>query len=63
MSRMFILSAVLEVMGIGAIGTGVGIEVAMGADVGYLAITMGSGVVAAGGLLFAKVVRRPLKRG
>jgi len=60
---MFILSAVLEVAGIGAIGTGVGIEIAMGADVGYLAITMGSAVVAAGGLLFAKVVRRPLKRG
>ena len=47
----------LELLGIAAIGTGIGIEIALGADIGYLTITIGSVMVASGGVIWGKFVR------
>ena len=56
--KFFLLAVIVEIVGIAIAGIGVGVEVATGAGLGYLLITGGSALVAAGGLLFAKVVRR-----
>lgn len=49
---------VLELFGITAISAGIGIELATGAEVGFVAITMGSCLVAAGGIVYAKFLKR-----
>jgi len=48
----------LELVGITAIGTGIGIELATGAEIGYAVITMGSVLVAIGGVIWGKFLRR-----
>ena len=48
----------LELLGIAVIGTGVGIEIGMGADIGYIAITVGSVLVACGGVVYGKFTRQ-----
>jgi hypothetical protein len=53
-----ILAIALEVVGITGIMIGVAIETVMQADIGFVAITVGSGFVAAGGLIWAKVLRK-----
>lgn len=58
MKKLFIVSVVVEVVGIAAVGLGVGVELTLGADLGYILITMGALIVAGGGLLFAKFVRK-----
>lgn len=58
MKNLFFTSVIAEILGIMVVAIGVGIEVAYRADIGYILITSGAVVVAAGGLLFAKVVRR-----
>lgn len=59
MSRKFLAFAVgLETLGIGIIGAGIGVELALGADLGYALVTGGSLLVAAGGVLFGKFLRR-----
>jgi len=55
MRRMFAVT--LELCGIVVIGGGIGIEIAMGADIGYMLITGGSCVVAIGGILWGKFER------
>jgi len=55
--RKRLLPISLELAGIVGIGVGVGIELATGAEIGYLAITMGSLLVAAGGVIWAKFMR------
>jgi len=44
-------------VGIGIIGGGIGIELALGADLGYMLITGGSFFVAVGGILFGKFLK------
>ena len=56
--KFFLLAVIVEIVGIAIASIGIGVEVATGAGLGYLLITGGSALVAAGGLLFAKVVRR-----
>ena len=57
MKKLFISSVAIEIAGIIGVGFGIGIEVAFGADFGFVLITGGSLAVAAGGLLFAKFVK------
>jgi hypothetical protein len=57
-SKLFIISVIVEVVGIAALGLGIGVELTLGADLGYILISVGALVVAGGGLLFAKFVRR-----
>ena len=47
----------LELIGIAAIGSGIGIEMATGGHIGYLLITGGSCLVAIGGVIWGKFVR------
>lgn len=58
MKSLFLASVVTEIIGIMVVAIGVGIEIAYRAHIGYILITSGAVAVAAGGLLFAKVVRR-----
>ena len=47
----------LELAGIAAIGVGIGIELAARANIGYLLITIGSLLVASGGVIWGKFMR------
>ena len=58
MRNLFLVSVVTEIVGIMVVAIGVGIEIAYRANIGYILITSGAVAVAAGGLLFSKVVRR-----
>ena len=56
--KRLVLCVIIEVLGISTVGAGIGVEIALGADLGYVLITAGSLSVAAGGLIFAKFYRR-----
>jgi hypothetical protein len=49
---------ILELVGIAGIGCGIGTEYSMGSDVGYLAITIGSVLIAIGGVIWGKFIRK-----
>lgn len=49
----------IEIVGIGVTTTGIGIELAMGSHIGHLLITCGATLISAGGLIFAKLIRKP----
>ena len=51
------LAIALEGVGCSAVIAGIAIEVTMHADLGYIVITSGSLVVAAGAMIFAKFVK------
>lgn len=53
-----ILPIVLELIGIAAIGVGIGIEVTMHAEAGFVAITVGSVFIAIGGVIWGKFMKR-----
>jgi len=55
---MKLLAITLELIGITAIGTGIGIELALGAEIGFVAITIGSLLIAAGGIVWGKFLRQ-----
>ena len=52
-----LLPIVLELIGVSTIGCGIGIELATGAEIGYVIITTGSLLVAAGGIVWAKFIK------
>jgi len=52
------LPIALELMGIAAIGAGIGVEIAAHADVGWVLVTTGSLLVAAGGVIYGKFMRK-----
>ena len=58
MRNRSLIPLVIEMMGIAGIGCGIGIEVSMGADIGYIAITIGSVMVATGGVIWGKFIRQ-----
>lgn len=47
----------LELVGIAVIGAGIGVELVTGADTGLVVITVGSCLVASGGVIWGKFVR------
>jgi len=53
-----LLPVILEVAGVAVVGTGIGLEMAQGGEVYLIVITFGSLLIAAGGLIFAKFMRR-----
>jgi len=53
-----LLALVTEIIGIAVTATGIGVEISAGGHVGIILITAGSLVIAAGSLLWAKVIRR-----
>lgn len=52
------LAIALEAVGCCVIVVGIAIEVMMGADIGYIAITAGALAIASGGMVFAKLLKR-----
>ena len=59
MSKLKLLPIILEVVGVAAIGCGIGVELATHADIGWATVTTGSCLVALGGLIWGKFVRGP----
>jgi hypothetical protein len=57
MSRK-VLPIALELMGITAIGAGIGVEVAAHADAGWVLVTGGSCLIAAGSIIWGKFMRK-----
>lgn len=47
----------LELIGIATIGAGIGVELVMGAHIGLVAITIGSCLLAVGGVIWGKFMR------
>jgi hypothetical protein len=54
---MQLLAITLELVGITAIGTGIGVELITGADIGLVVVTIGSCLVASGGVIWGKFIR------
>ena len=54
MNRKKILPILIELTGIAAIGSGIGIELATHADIGWVVVTSGSCLVAIGGIIWGK---------
>jgi hypothetical protein len=52
-----LLPVTLEVVGIAAIGVGIGVELATHADIGWAVVTAGSCLVAVGGVIWGKFMR------
>ena len=52
-----LLPVTLELTGIVAISAGIGVEIAAHADAGWVLITAGSLLVAAGGIIWGKFMR------
>ncbi len=48
----------IELVGIAAIGVGVGVELATQADIGWAMVTTGSCLVAVGGVIWGKFTRK-----
>ena len=55
---MKLIPIVLELAGIAFIGTGIGIEITMHAHIGLITITTGSFLVATGGVIWGKFIKR-----
>ncbi len=53
-----LLPIILELVGIGAIGAGIGVEIATHADLGWAIVTCGSCLVAIGGVIWGKFMCR-----
>ena len=52
-----LLPITLELMGIAAIGAGIGVEIAAHAHIGWVLVTTGSCLVAVGGVIWGKFMR------
>ncbi len=53
-----LLAVTLELFGIAVIGAGVGIELVLHAHYGFFAISVGSCLVAIGGIIWGKFMRK-----
>jgi len=57
--KLWAVTILTELLGIMVVSSGIGIELAMRADFGFALITAGSLLLAAGGAVYAKFLRRP----
>ena len=55
---MQLVAIIIEVLGIATIGTGIGLELVQGGSVYLVMITVGSLLVASGGIIWGKFLRR-----
>jgi hypothetical protein len=58
MTKVMYLAVIIELVGIILTGIGVGVELAMHADIGYVAMTIGSMLLAMGGIIWGKFCKR-----
>ncbi len=57
MKKRKLIPIVIELVGISTIGAGIGLELAQGGSIYLIMITIGSCLVAAGGIIFAKFMK------
>ena len=57
MKKNRLIPIVIELVGISIVGTGIGLELALGGEVYLVMITIGSLLIATGGIIFAKFLR------
>jgi hypothetical protein len=55
---MKLLPIILEIVGVAAIGVGIGVELATHAAIGWAVVTIGSCLVAIGSVIWSKFMRR-----
>ncbi|WP_332445750.1 hypothetical protein [Dehalococcoides mccartyi] len=53
-----LIPVTIEVVGVAAIGVGIGVELATHADAGWAIVTTGSCLVAIGGVIWGKFMRK-----
>ncbi len=53
-----LLPVTLEIVGVAAIGVGIGVELAAHADIGWAMMSIGSCLVAIGGIIWGKFMHR-----
>ena len=53
-----LIPIIIELAGIAVVGTGIGLEIALGGQVYLVMITAGSCLIAAGGVIWGKFMRR-----
>ena len=61
MGKIKLISIIIEVIGVAATGAGIGVELATQADIGWANITIGSCLVAIGGVIWGKFIKGGLK--
>ena len=54
---MRLAAIVIELIGIATVGTGIGLELALGGEIYLVVITVGSCLVATGGIVYGKFIR------
>jgi len=52
-----LLPITIELVGVAAVGVGIGVELATHADIGWATVTVGSCLVAIGGIIWGKFMR------
>jgi len=57
MKKGKLIPIVIELVGISIVGTGIGLELALGGSIYLVMITAGSLLIATGGIIFAKFLR------
>ena len=55
---MRLVAIIIELVGIATVGTGIGLELALGGEIYLVVITIGSVLVATGGVIFGKFLRQ-----
>ena len=55
---MLLVAIFIELVGIATVATGIGMEIAYGGDIHLITITVGSCMVAMGGVIWGKFIRR-----
>jgi hypothetical protein len=58
MNKKKLIPMAIELVGISAIGAGIGVEIVTHADVGWAIVTIGSCLVAIGGIIWGKFIRQ-----
>ena len=58
MKKKHLIPVIIEIAGITIVSIGIGLEMAFGGEVYLVMITAGSLLIAAGGLIFAKFMRK-----
>jgi len=58
MNKKRLVPIAIELIGISAIGAGIGVEMVTHADVGWAVVTIGSCLVAIGGVIWGKFIRQ-----
>ncbi len=57
MNKLKLIPVIVEIIGVASIGTGIGVELATHADLGWAIVTTGSCLVAIGGVIWGKFIK------